>query len=303
MTTPLRHRLLAALAVPVVAVLLAACTPTAESPGTDTSSSDASAGASTEAATEPLDTTVYPVPIGGEIDYQLGGSYPPGPNVSIVARDSSEYPAEAVYSICYVNAFQSQPQDAADWLDNHSELLLMDAAGEPVIDPNWPDEMMFDTSTAANRQAIAGIIGETITECKNRFFDAVEFDNLDSYTRSDGALSQQDNLDLATLLVEATHNLGMSAGQKNSVELGERGRDEAGFDFAVAEECAQFDECGAYTDVYGEYVINIEYSDALSTPFAEICADPATPASTVLRDRDLATPDSADYVYEACPLG
>jgi len=303
MTTTLRHRLLASLAVPVIAVLLAACTPSAGSPAPDVSATDASPGASSAPTPEPLDTTVYPIPIGGEIDYQLGGSYPPGPNVSIVARDSSEYPAEGVYSICYVNAFQSQPQDAADWLDNHSELLLTDAAGEPVIDPNWPDEMMFDTSTETNREAIAEIIGATITECKNRFFDAVEFDNLDSYTRSDGALSQQDNLDLATLLVTATHNLGMSAGQKNSVELGLRGRDEAGFDFAVSEECAQFDECAAYTDVYGEFVIDIEYSDALSTPFAEICADPATPASTVLRDRDLVTPDSADYVFEACPLG
>ncbi len=65
--------------------------------------------------------------------------------------------------------------------------------------------------------------------------------------------------------------------------------------------CAAFDECGAYTDVYGEAVVDIEYTDALPRPFEEVCDDPATPTSVVLRDRDLLTPDDEGYVFELCP--
>jgi hypothetical protein len=75
---------------------------------------------------------------------------------------------------------------------------------------------------------------------------------------------------------------------------------QAGFDFAVVEECAAYAECGAYTEVYGDAVLDIEYTDALPQPFAEVCADPATPASVVLRDRDLLTPDDDGYVFELC---
>jgi hypothetical protein len=52
--------------------------------------------------------------------------------------------------------------------------------------------------------------------------------------------------------------------------------------------------------VYGEHVIDIEYTDDLRGEFADVCADPQVPASTILRDRDLTTPDSAEYVFESC---
>ena len=71
-------------------------------------------------------------------------------------------------------------------------------------------------------------------------------------------------------------------------------RDEVGFDFAVTEDCAQFDECAAYVDVYGEHVYDIEY-DAEHLP--EACE---AVGSAVLRDLDLAPAGSPGYVFEAC---
>jgi hypothetical protein len=76
-----------------------------------------------------------------------------------------------------------------------------------------------------------------------------------------------------------------------------RGRDEAGFDFAVAEECAQYDECAAYTAVYGTAVLDVEYTDE---GFAAACADPGRPASTIRRDRTLTTPDAPAYAFATC---
>lgn len=68
----------------------------------------------------------------------------------------------------------------------------------------------------------------------------------------------------------------------------------------MAEECARYRECADYTAIYGLRVIDIEYADDLDRSFEEICADPETPASTILRDRDLVPAGAPGYVYEAC---
>jgi hypothetical protein len=235
--------------------------------------------------------------VGVVVDYQLGGGYPPPAGVGGVVRDVTDVPAEGLWSACYVNGFQTQPADRQWWLDQHPDLVLRDDAGDPVIDEGWPDELLLDTSTAANAAALAEIVGAQAATCAERGFDAVEYDNLDSWTRSDGRLDEDGALRLATLLVAAAHDAGLAAGQKNTPDLGARGRDEAGFDFAVAEECGQYDECAAYTDVYGDAVLDVEYA---AKGFAAACADPDRPASTILRDRDLSTPDDAGYVLDVC---
>jgi hypothetical protein len=150
--------------------------------------------------------------------------------------------------------------------------------------------MALDTSTAANREQLATIIGRWIDGCADDGFQAVEFDNLDSFSRFDG-LTLDDNVALATSLVSRAHDRGLDAGQKNSANLSTRGRDEIGFDFVVSEECFVYDECGAYTEVYGDKVIDIEYDD---TDLDGLCSDPSVPALTIVRDRDL-TPGGVTF--------
>lgn len=236
-------------------------------------------------------------PTGASPDYQLGGAHAPAADVGVVGRDRSAAPAEGLYSICYVNGFQTQPGELDSW---DADLLLRGADGEPVFDPDWPDEALLDTSTASRRERIAATIEPWIEGCADAGFDAVEFDNLDSYTRSRETLALDDNLELAAMLVTVAHDAGLAAGQKNAAEDAAALRERAGFDFAVTEECAAFRECAAYTGVYGEHVIDIEYADALPRPFAEMCADDESPASMALRDRDLVTPDDDSYVFALC---
>lgn len=236
-----------------------------------------------------------PFPGGARADYQLGGAYDPDPGVAVVVRDSEAEPAGGTYSICYVNGFQTQP--GVEW---PRDLILLDDDGAPLVDQNWPDENIIDLSTPEKRRAAADRQFESIATCADSGFDAVEFDNLDSYTRSQDAVTLDDAIAFATVLVAETHRLGMAASQKNTTELGDRGRDEIGFDFAVVEECDQFDECGSVTAVYGSKVIDIEYTDALRRPFPDVCADAATPRSTILRDRGLSPSSSAEYVYDHC---
>ncbi|HYQ75881.1 endo alpha-1,4 polygalactosaminidase [Cellulomonas sp.] len=236
-------------------------------------------------------------PAGVVVDYQLARGYPAPDGVGGVVRDVTDAPEPGLWSACYVNGFQTQPGDRDAWLADHPDLVLRDDAGEPVADEGWPDEMLLDTGTAEQRAALAEVLGEQVRACAERGFAAVELDNLDSWTRSGGRLGEDGAVDLAARLVAVAHDAGLAAGQKNTPQLGTRGRDEAGFDFAVAEECAQYDECAAYTGVYGDAVLDIEYTDE---GFAAACADPGRPSSTIRRDRDLSTPDDPAYVFGAC---
>ncbi|WP_318152871.1 endo alpha-1,4 polygalactosaminidase [Microbacterium helvum] len=261
------------------------------------------AGCAAEVPTAPTDdTTPTPAarialpPAGAVPDYQLGAAYDPPAGVQVVARDRTAEPAPDVYSICYVNGFQTQPGELGDWPE---EAVLTDPDGDVVFDPDWPDEALLDTSSAAKRARIADVVTPWIRGCADVGFDAVEFDNLDTYERSGGALTLDHNLALATLLVDAAHGVGLAAGQKNAAEDAAVLHATAGFDFAVAEECAVYDECALYTEVYGDHVIAVEYSDT-SLDFAAACADPAAPASLVLRDRDLVGPDDDAYVFALC---
>jgi hypothetical protein len=238
-------------------------------------------------------------PAGAAADYQLGGAYPPPPGTTLLVRDSTATPALGLYNVCYVNGFQTQPADRELWLGQRHDLVLFGADKAPLIDPNWPDELVLDTSTPAKRAQLTTIFTSTITGCAKAGFNAVEIDNLDSYTRSAGALTTADNLAFATALAHLAHNAGMAIGQKNSAELGSQGKEQAGFDFAVTEECVRFDECGSYTDVYGERVLDIEYTDNPGGT-AGICGHSPRPKATIIRDRALTTPAGPGYSYERC---
>ena len=235
-------------------------------------------------------------PENGIPDYQLGGAYEPAVDVQIVARDRSDPPADGLYSICYVNGFQTQPGELDTWPAD--TLLLRD--GDPVIDPDWPDEVLLDTSTSEKRRQIIDMVSPWIIGCAQDGYDAVEFDNLDSYTRSDGALTLEQNLALATELVSVAHDTGLAAGQKNAAEDTVALQEQASFDFAVTEECAAYRECETYTAAYGPHVIDIEYTASTDRSFAELCAQAGSPRSMVHRDRDLTLPGDEGYVFETC---
>jgi len=271
--------------------LLAACTSDGASGGLPTPTGSAYVIATSDLTLPPF---------GEPADYQLGGSYDVDADVKIVTRDSTSEPAEGIYSICYVNGFQSQPGDDERWVVDNPDLVLRDDDGAAIIDPNWPDEFILDTSTPEKRQRISRMIGASIEACADEGFDAVEIDNLDTYSRSEGRLSIDDNLALAKLFADRAHGRAMAIGQKNSAELGDRGRTAAAFDFAVTEECFRYEECGSYADVYGDAVIDIEYTDDLPVPFDEVCGSDDRPATTILRDRDLVEKGEPDYVFEHC---
>jgi hypothetical protein len=235
-----------------------------------------------------LVTAVVALPTGTDVDYQLGGASEPASNVGIVVRDRTEQPAAGRYNICYVNGFQTQPNERAFWR-HHPDLVLRDAEGRPVVDEAW-GEFLLDLRTPAQRTALARIMGRWVRGCAAQGYDAVEFDNLDSYSRSDGLLTRRQAIRYAALLVGAAHDHGLAAGQKN---LAGFDGTTIGYDFAISEECGRYDECQRYVDDFGDQVLMIEYR---AEDFAATCTGFGATHAVELRDRDL----SPGGVHEWC---
>ncbi|MFC8093790.1 endo alpha-1,4 polygalactosaminidase [Streptomyces sp. NPDC057301] len=286
----LRRALAAAALCGALAVAAGGCTASdgedADEPGRSTAPTAPGSGGAGK--------VVLPEP-GVAFDYQIGGAYRPPTGVRAVSRDRAAKPAPGVYNICYVNAFQAQP-DTEDWWEaRHPDLLLRDADDSLVIDRDW-DEAVLDISTPAKRERLADVVGEWIDGCAAAGFQAVEADNLDSHERSDGLLTADDNVAFGKLITARAHAAGLAIGQKNAAELAGQGRD-IGFDFAVAEECGQYDECDAYADAYDGRVFDIEYrQDGL----AAACAEWGDKLSVVLRDLDVVPAGEDAYRRRTC---
>ncbi|MGW6716613.1 endo alpha-1,4 polygalactosaminidase [Streptomyces globisporus] len=238
---------------------------------------------------------VVPPTANAVFDYQIGGPYTPPAGVEAVSRDRGARPADGLYNICYVNAFQTQPDALDRWEEDDPDLLLRNADGGLIEDEDW-GEALLDTSTGDKRTRLAKIVGEWIDGCAESGFQAVEPDNLDSYERSDGLLTRADNAAFAKLLADRAHAAGLAIGQKNTTDLLGQRR-EIGFDFAVAEECGRYDECADYAAAYEDKVFVVEYT---ADDFKEACSSVGATVSVVRRDLDVVPAGRPGYVFRAC---
>ncbi|WP_340538033.1 endo alpha-1,4 polygalactosaminidase [Nocardioides sp. GXZ039] len=223
----------------------------------------------------PARADVTPMPTGTDVDYQLGGAVHRPAHVGILVRDRRARPAPERYNICYVNGFQTQPEQRRFWRQRWNLVLKHD--GRPVVDENW-GEWLLDIGTPAKRRRLAAIVGRWTDRCGADGFDAVEFDNLDSFTRSRGELSRADALAFARLLIRRGHRAGLAVAQKN---LAGYDGTRIGFDLAIVESCARYRECGRYVRHFGDQVVMVEYR---RVDFRRACAGFGETHPVVLRD-------------------
>ena len=220
--------------------------------------------------------------------------------VTVVSRDwfSGEAAADPAYSICYVNAFQTQANEAGidrpDERTNWPRRLVLSKLGD---DPNWGGEYLVDIRNASKRERAADWVGQMIEGCADKGFEAVEFDNLDSWTRFDGTplakkvpVRQARGARLREAARRRAHALGLAVGQKNTADVTRgqaaprrlRLRDRRGV--------RPLRECDRYRSVYGDRVIEIEYR---RKDFDRPAATVGDEISIVLRDRLVSTPGQA----------
>ncbi len=249
------------------------------------------AGTACSASAAPAGTqAVTPPPVKAGFDYQIGGAYTPASDVKVVSRDHTAQPAAGLYNICYVNAFQAQPGAEGEWND----LLLRDANGKVVVDEDW-GEALLDLRTADKRTRVAAKVNTWVNDCAAKGYQAIEPDNYDSFTRSNGLLTDSNAQAYIRLLSAHAHGKGLAIAQKNTSELAGQ-RQANGLDFAIAEECGQQKNCGEFTPAFGDHVIVIEYTDAgLKTACSRWSS-----LSIVRRDLDVVPKGEAGYVRKTC---
>ncbi|MBI4898596.1 MAG: endo alpha-1,4 polygalactosaminidase [Actinobacteria bacterium] len=141
---------------------------------------------------------------------------------------------------------------------------------------DWrPDATVFPSSVLGKSNGWAGerwldirdltvlgpIMESRLDTCKAKGFDSVDPDNVDGYANSTGfPLTASDQLRFNQFLAAAAHARGMSIGLKN--DLDQIGALVGDFDFAVNEQCAQYNECAMLAPFIsaGKPVFEVEYS-------------------------------------------
>ncbi|MGW0029811.1 endo alpha-1,4 polygalactosaminidase [Streptomyces sp. NPDC003314] len=193
--------------------------------------------------------------------WQLDGRVDPSVNVPVYDIDGFENSAADVARlhrdgrkvICYVNV--------GAWEDYRPD---KDAFPESVLGgPNgWHGERWLDIRRL---DVLRPLMERRFDMCRDKGFDAVEPDLVEGYGNDTGfPLTADDQLRYNRMIADIAHERGLAVGLKNDLHQIPLLVDH--FDFAVNEECAQFDECGLLEPFIaaGKAVFHVEYEEAPS---------------------------------------
>ncbi|GCD38258.1 endo alpha-1,4 polygalactosaminidase [Streptomyces chrestomyceticus JCM 4735] len=160
-------------------------------------------------------------------------------------------------AICYISvgAYEDFRPDASRF--------PKDVIGE---ENGWEGEKWLDIRRL---DVLRPLMAKRFDMCREKGFDAVEPDNVDGYKNDTGFdLEAADQLAFNRMIAKLAHDRGMSVGLKN--DLDQIPQLVGDFDFAVNEQCAQYDECAKMTPFIkaGKAVFHVEYE----LPAAKFCA-------------------------------
>ncbi|WP_405885356.1 endo alpha-1,4 polygalactosaminidase [Streptomyces sp. NBC_01384] len=198
--------------------------------------------------------------------WQLDGEVDPSADVPVYDIDGFENSAADVARlhrdgrkvICYVNvgAWENFRPDK----DDFPRSVLGASNG-------WEGERWLDIRRLS---VLRPIMERRVDMCRAKGFDAVEPDLVEGYGNDTGfPLTASDQLAYNRMIAHIAHARGMSVGLKN--DLPQIPRLLSDFDFAVNEECAQYDECAQLSPFIaaGKAVFHVEYQESTS----EFCAE------------------------------
>ena len=131
----------------------------------------------------------------------------------------------------------------------------------------WPGERWLDVRRL---KVLRPIMARRIAMCAHKHFDGVEFDNVDAYANRSGfPLTGKDQLAYDTWLANEAHRRHLSVALKN--DLGQIPELVRYFDYALNEQCHQYNECGHLSRFVkdGKAVFGVEYK----LPTSKFCPD------------------------------
>lgn len=207
---------------------------------------------------DPAVSQRYQPPLGVSWQWQLQGQLNSAYSVEIYdidLFDTSGSQIQALQSrghkvICYFSAGSFE-----NWRDDKAEFPSQ-TIGSPLDD--WQGESWLDIRD----KAVWRIMQNRLKLAANKGCDGVEPDNVDGYSNNSGfELTREDQLNYNRFLAQSAHILGLSIGLKNSLDLIDELVDN--FDFAVNEQCFEYDECSRLAPFVRQQkpVLNVEYND------------------------------------------
>lgn len=219
------------------------------------------------------------------------------PNVTVYDIDGELTSAETVAAlhargpnvrvICYFDAgvFEDYRSDAASFPTS--------VIGNP--DEGWPGAYWLDIRQL---DILLPIMQNRMqTWCKDKGFDAIEPDETEVWSNDSGfPITREENTTYNLAIADLAHSLGLSVGLKGNNS--EAALNEPAFDWALTEQCWQYDECDNFRDSFllqGKAVFSVEY---------DVDPDCATANAWHMnasrRDLQLVGPSNPDYLYTPC---
>lgn len=176
--------------------------------------------------------------------------------------------------ICYFNAGGYE-----NWRPDRKKFPKK-LIGKPLGD--WPGERWLDIRKV---KTLMPIMKKRMDQCKAKGFDAVDPDNMDGYANAPTGfpLKQKHAVAYLKALSKAAHARGLAIGLKGALEI--VGKAKPLVEFAINEQCLQYDECAAYAPLTraGKPVFHIEYQGSMES----ICARVPAGFSTVRKNLEL----------------
>jgi len=167
-------------------------------------------------------------------------------------------------ALCYVQA-----GTAERFRPDYAQMVAFDEAcggcliGKP-FSKVFPDEFWANLNDdQGQRSFLLAIVEARVALCAEAGFDGVEFDVVDAYAQDPSVtgwnISYETQLEYDQQLANLAHRYGLTAALKNN--LGQLDVLLAYFDYAVNEQCFQYDECDGYADwiAAGKAVFQVEY--------------------------------------------
>ncbi|MFD9818235.1 endo alpha-1,4 polygalactosaminidase [Streptomyces violascens] len=198
--------------------------------------------------------------------WQLNGRVQDGPDVPVydidgfenTAADVAKLHSQGRKAICYINAgaWENFRPDKGDF-----------PAAVQGENNGWEGERWLDIRQI---DVLRPLMERRFDMCKQKGFDAVEPDLMDGYLNKTGfPLKAADQLAYNRMLSGIAHARGLAVGLKN--DLQQIPELVPAFDFAVNEQCAQYDECALLTPFVkaDKAVFHVEYE----LPTKDFCAE------------------------------
>ena len=196
---------------------------------------------------EPGDT--WQIQLTGRIDTSVNASMFDVDVFDVSAATVSRLHDKGAHVVCYMSAGSSE-----DWRPDDDKFPAR-VRGKEL--QGWPGEHWLDVRQL---DVLKPIMRARLDRCRRKGFDGVDFDNVDGYRNDTGfPLTAEHQLRYNRWLARAAHRRGLAAGLKN--DLGQVRALEPFFDFAVNEQCFQYDECDRLEPFIaaGKAVFDIEY--------------------------------------------